>query len=123
MSLIETDELARLIERGDKRLRVVDMRGRVVVRTEPDGVQAADYLETSGLYRTGKYAECAESAEKAMRLTLPGDVKASYRIHDGQGLDPHWGDAGLVGGEGWRLLPVHEIVEQWEHWSRARPKA
>jgi len=31
-------------------------------------VQAADYLETSGLFRTGKYAECAESAEKAIAV-------------------------------------------------------
>jgi hypothetical protein len=44
-------------------------------------------------------------------------MKASYRIHDGQGTGP-----GLIGGEGWKLLSLQEIVGWWEHWSRADPK-
>jgi cell wall assembly regulator SMI1 len=52
-----------------------------------------------------------------MGLKLPADVKASYRLHDGQDNEP-----GLVGGEGWMLLSLQEIVKSWRQWSRANPK-
>ena len=49
-----------------------------------------------------------------MGLKLPDDVKASYRVHDGQDNEP-----GLIGGEGWRLLSLQEMVKVWRQWSRA----
>jgi cell wall assembly regulator SMI1 len=52
-----------------------------------------------------------------MGLHLPADVKASCRIHDGQGSEP-----GLIGGEGWCLLPLQVMVELWRRWSRSDPK-
>jgi cell wall assembly regulator SMI1 len=53
------------------------------------------------------------AAEKALGLELPEDIKASYRIHDGQEDEP-----GLLGGEGWRLFSLREIVDLWGRWSR-----
>jgi cell wall assembly regulator SMI1 len=70
-----------------------------------------------GHLRPGASAAAIRAAEKAMGLKLPDDLKASYRIHDGQDNTP-----GLVGGEGWMLLSLAQIVEQWGHWSRANPK-
>jgi cell wall assembly regulator SMI1 len=74
-----------------------------------------------GDLRPGASADEIRAAEEAMGLKLPDDVVASYRIHDGQDTQARYG-RGLVGGEGWRLLPLQEIVEQWGHWSRADPK-
>jgi cell wall assembly regulator SMI1 len=73
-----------------------------------------------GNLRPGASAKAIADAEKAMGLKLPADVKASYRIHNGQGDDPLWVDTGLVGGEAWRLISLQEIVEQWKLWSQAR---
>jgi cell wall assembly regulator SMI1 len=70
-----------------------------------------------GDLRPGASAKAIRAAENAMGLKLPDDVKASYRIHDGQGNEP-----GLIGGEGWRLLSLQEMVETWGRWSRADPK-
>jgi hypothetical protein len=70
-----------------------------------------------GDLRPGASATAIEQAEKAIGLKLPGDVVASYRIHDGQATEP-----GLIGAEGWRLLSLQEIVEQWGHWTRANPQ-
>jgi cell wall assembly regulator SMI1 len=70
-----------------------------------------------GHLRPGASAKAIQAAEQAMGLKLPADVKESYRIHDGQGLEP-----GLIGGEGWRLLSLREIVESWGQWSRADPE-
>lgn len=69
-----------------------------------------------GSLRPGASAKEIQAAEKAMGLRLPDDFKASYHIHDGQGMEP-----GLVGGEGWRLLSLKEIVETWGRWSRSNP--
>ena len=69
-----------------------------------------------GNLRPGASADAISAAEKAMKLTLPRDVKASYRVHDGQKLEP-----GLIGGEGWMLLPLRDIVKVWRKWSRANP--
>src|SRR4051812_47853514 len=66
-----------------------------------------------GGLRPGASAEAIAAAEVAMGLTLPDDVKASYRIHDGQDGGP-----GLIGGEGWFLLPLEQIVRGWRNWSR-----
>lgn len=70
-----------------------------------------------GNLRPGASVKAIRAAEDAMGLKLPKDVKASYRIHDGQDDEP-----GLIGGEGWRLLSLQEMVEQWGRWSRSDPK-
>jgi cell wall assembly regulator SMI1 len=66
-----------------------------------------------GRLRPGASAEAIRAAEAAMGLKLPPDVKASWRIHDGQGKEP-----GLIGGEGWCLLSLKEVVKSWRRWSR-----
>jgi cell wall assembly regulator SMI1 len=70
-----------------------------------------------GNLRAGTSDQAIRDAERAMGLILPDDVKASYRIHDGQDVEP-----GLVGGEGWMLMPLREAVKKWGDWSRANPK-
>src|SRR5687767_10552776 len=70
-----------------------------------------------GKLRPGASAKKIEAAENAMGLKLPNDVKASYRIHDGQSIEP-----GLVGCEGWMLLSLQQMVKVWRRWSRAKPK-
>ena len=67
-----------------------------------------------GNLRPGASDEAIRAAEDAMGLELPEDVKASYRIHDGQDNEP-----GLIGGEEWCLLPLAEMVEQWGRWSES----
>ena len=70
-----------------------------------------------GHLRPGASVEAIRAAEDAMGLKLPDDVKGSYRIHDGQDKEP-----GLIGGEGWRMFSIQEIVQQWGRWSRANPE-
>jgi len=70
-----------------------------------------------GHLRPGAPAEAIRAAERAMRLKLPADVKASCRIHDGQANGP-----GLIGGEGWRLLPLRDMVADWQRWSESDPR-
>jgi cell wall assembly regulator SMI1 len=70
--------------------------------------------EGYGRLRPGASAEAIRAAGKAMGLILPADGKASYRIHDGQGNEP-----GLIGGEGWCLLSLQEMVENWNRCSQA----
>ena len=77
----------------------------------------ANVPEGYGHLRPGADAEAIRAAEKAMGLKLPADFKASYRIHDGQDIEP-----GLIGGEGWFLSPLQEVVKSWRHWSGATPK-
>jgi cell wall assembly regulator SMI1 len=64
-----------------------------------------------GDLRPGASADAIQAAETAMGLKLPADVKASYRVHDGQGNEP-----GLIGGEGWCLLPLEDMVAWWRKW-------
>jgi len=64
-----------------------------------------------GHLRPGASADAIQAAEQTMGLKLPADVKASYRVHDGQGNEP-----GVIGGEGWRLLPLHDMVALWRKW-------
>jgi cell wall assembly regulator SMI1 len=70
--------------------------------------------EGYGQLRDGASAEAISAAEKSMGMKLPDDIKASYRIHDGQENEP-----GLIGGEGWCLLSLQEMVEQWGRWSQS----
>jgi cell wall assembly regulator SMI1 len=67
--------------------------------------------------RPGAGAEAIQAAEATLGLKLPADMQQSYRVHDGQGNEP-----GLIGGEGWCLLSLQQIVEQWRRWSGADPK-
>jgi cell wall assembly regulator SMI1 len=78
----------------------------------------ANAPEGYGHLRPGASLRAIRAAEETMGLKLPDDVEASYRIHDGQDNEP-----GLIGGEGWRLLSLQEMVEQWGRWSRSAPKA
>lgn len=70
-----------------------------------------------GDLRPGASADEIRVAEELMGLKLPDDLVASYRIHDGQG-----NGSGLVGGEGWWLLPIQRMVRLWGRWSRADPR-
>jgi hypothetical protein len=49
-----------------------------------------------------------------MAVKFPDDLTESYRIHDGQSLE-----AGLIGGEGWRLLSLEVIVKTSGDWYRS----
>ena len=69
-----------------------------------------------GKLRPGASSEAIQSAELAIGLNLPDDLRASYRLHDGQLDEP-----GLIGGEGWCLLSLREMVEQWRRWSLSNP--
>lgn len=64
-----------------------------------------------GALRPGASSDAIQAAEKAMGLKLPAEVRASYRVHDGQGDEP-----GLIGGEGWCLLPLQDMVACWRKW-------
>ncbi len=70
-----------------------------------------------GHLRPAATARAIRAAEDAMGVKLPDDVKASYGIHDGQEKEP-----GLIGGEGWLLLPLKDTMEVWGDWSRADPR-
>ena len=70
-----------------------------------------------GHLRPGASADAIQAAEKVMGLKLPADVKASYRVHDGQSNEP-----GLIGGEGWCLLTLQEMVKWWRKWSKHAPR-
>jgi cell wall assembly regulator SMI1 len=74
----------------------------------------ANVPEGYGHLRPGATTKAIQATEKAMRLKLPADVKASYRIHDGQGEEP-----GLMGGEEWCLLSLQEMVKTWRRWSQS----
>jgi len=77
----------------------------------------ANAPEGYGHLRPGASAKAIQTAEETMGLKLPDDVKASLRVHDGQANEP-----GLIGGEGWFLMSLEEMVEQWQRWSRADPR-
>lgn len=70
-----------------------------------------------GHLRPGATASAVQASESAMGLKLPADVKASYRVHDGQGNEP-----GLIGGEGWCLLSLKEMVAWWRKSSKRAPR-
>lgn len=65
-----------------------------------------------GFLQPGASPDAIEAAEEAMGIKLPEDVKASYRVHDGQAREP-----GLIGGEAWCLLTLKEMVKSWRKWS------
>lgn len=59
-----------------------------------------------------------DAAQAHLGLSLPADVRALYRLADGQVQyrhdDPRWA-AGLVAGE--PLLPLTEALLQWDQWA------
>jgi len=75
---------------------------------------AANAPQGHGQLRPAASADSVSAAEEAICLKLPADLKASFLVHDGQVDEP-----GLIGGEGWCLLSLHEIVEQWQRWSKS----
>ena len=62
--------------------------------------------------QAGASAEEIGQLERVLGVTLPDDVKASYRIHDGQGE----GSAGLT--EEGDLLPLAQIARAWSSWQQ-----
>jgi cell wall assembly regulator SMI1 len=70
-----------------------------------------------GQLRPGTSVESISAAEDAIGQELPADVKASYLIHDGQVDEP-----GLIGGEGWCLFALREIVDHWQRWSTSQDR-
>jgi cell wall assembly regulator SMI1 len=78
-----------------------------------DANAPADY----GQLRPGVIADAIQAAEKSMGLKLPADIKASYRVHDGQRKEP-----GLIGGEGWCLLSLKEMVKLWRQGAKSNSK-
>lgn len=73
-----------------------------------------------GDLRPGAAVEAVRAAEVTLGLTLPDDVVTSYLIHDGQETSARYG-RGLVGGEGWRLLPLTEVLGLWREWTATDP--
>jgi cell wall assembly regulator SMI1 len=70
-----------------------------------------------GQLRPAASAKSVSDAEEAMGQKLPADLKASYLVHDGQFDEP-----GLIGGEGWCLLSLQEMVEKWQAWSKSQDR-
>lgn len=70
-----------------------------------------------GNLRAGAGAGDIAMAEKVMGLKFPPDLATSYRVHDGQGNEP-----GLIGGEGWCLLPLKDTVAFWQKRCEASPR-
>jgi cell wall assembly regulator SMI1 len=60
------------------------------------------------LLRPGAYAEAIAETERALGVTFPDDVRASYRIHDGAE------STGFI--EGWELLSLERIRDEWVAW-------
>jgi cell wall assembly regulator SMI1 len=67
---------------------------------------AANAPEVLASLRPGATEEAIRAAEREMGVTLPDDVRAAYRIHDGQ----EWGHD-LVYGRQW--LPLADVVGTW----------
>ena len=63
----------------------------------------------SGLNPPASAAAIA-AAEKAMGVTFPDDVRATYLRHDGQAPDSPW----IF--EGWEWLSLERMVEEWQVW-------
>jgi molybdopterin molybdotransferase len=55
-------------------------------------------------------ADAIAQAEAAMGVRLPDDVRALYRIHDGQAD----GSCGILGG--WVWLDTFNLVAEWSDW-------
>ncbi len=60
--------------------------------------------------RAGAPDEQISNAEAALGVTLPEDVRTSYRMHDGQSPD----GPGLV--DAWEFLSLSRMVEEWRIW-------
>jgi cell wall assembly regulator SMI1 len=65
----------------------------------------ANAPEVLASLRTGATEEAIRAAEREMGVSLPDDVRAAYRIHDGQA------GQNLFGGRLW--LPLADVVGTW----------
>ena len=72
---------------------------------------AANAPEVLASLRPGATDEQIRAAEREMGVTLPEDVKACYRIHDGQGNVRYSWPPGFLYGFEWYSL--ESIVFQW----------
>jgi SMI1 / KNR4 family (SUKH-1) len=62
--------------------------------------------------RPAATAKQIRAAEKAMKLKLPDDLAAAYRIHDGQETDMDGSFRPFLWGEEW--LRLERMVEEWQ---------
>ncbi|HLO50751.1 MAG TPA: SMI1/KNR4 family protein [Kamptonema sp.] len=71
---------------------------------------AANAPEIMNKLQTAATDEAIAQAEKLLEIELPEDVKASYRIHNGQDREK----PGIF--EGWNFLSLQEVIKAWESW-------
>src|SRR5437870_5279004 len=64
--------------------------------------------------RKGASEKQLEATEAAIGAQLPEDVKACYRIHDGQVCRKNIGYRPFLHGWGW--YPLSEVVRDWRSW-------
>jgi cell wall assembly regulator SMI1 len=67
--------------------------------------------------RPGAMEAEIRAAEEAMGVTLPEDVRACYRIHDGQ--NPEANGWRLLLWHCWAWLPLEDMVAEWRLWQSA----
>ena len=60
--------------------------------------------------------EAIRALEAAVGMTLPEDVRASYRLHDGQSRDLTLVPPVESGEVGYSLLPLSRIAAEWKTW-------
>jgi cell wall assembly regulator SMI1 len=72
---------------------------------------AANAPEVLASLRPGATEEAIRAAEEAMGVTLPDDVKACYRIHDGQGPGQYGFAPGFL--YGWQWCSLEAMVSVW----------
>jgi len=61
--------------------------------------------------RPGASDRTIATAEARLEVTFPEDLRASYRIHDGQERD----GPGLI--QGWEFLSLARVLEEWSAWN------
>ena len=77
-----------------------------------DNWLAANAPEIINKLQPGATDEAIAQAEKLLEIEFPEDVKASYRIHNGQDRKK----SGIF--QGWSFLSLEEIIKEWESWKR-----
>ncbi len=73
--------------------------------------------EVARSLRKGASPEALGKVEQALGLSLPEGFEESYRRHDGQqeGAEPLV-PPGASGEDGYRLLPLRELLAEWRRW-------
>jgi cell wall assembly regulator SMI1 len=70
-----------------------------------------------GTLNPGATMEQIEEIETALAVALPSDMKESYRIHNGQSVNPVDGSVfGLI--DGCEVLSLESLVEVWAGWKQ-----